>query len=181
MEIYYFKPYDIRGNLGRAYNNYMEMLPNDDDYACFLDADTMFLCPDYGEQIYNTVKAHPEAGMFTCVTNRVGNIAQLYEHHLSMIGDVIYHRRLARAIWNRYKTNVAQLYKPISGLMMIIQKKTWKTIRFADGLLGVDTDISKKLLAKKMPILLMRGVYMFHYYRLLEGVKSKSHLKKKKK
>jgi len=177
MNIYYFKPFALDKNLGKEYNRYMELLPNDDDYACFIDADTMFLCPDYGVQIYNTIIKYPNAGMFTCTTNRVGNVSQLYESHMSEISDIKHHKRLSRAIWNRYKTNCQVLKAPISGVMMVIQKKIWARFQFSKGLLGVDNDISKRIINAGLPIYLMRGIYIFHYYRLIEGAKFKKHLK----
>jgi len=178
MEIYYFSPFATDKNLGGAYNRYMELLPNDDDWACFTDGDTMFLCADYGQQILNVIKKYPDAGMLTCYTNRVGNIAQLYQGVMGQIADIRYHKRLAQQIWNKNKTNVIRLSKPISGHMMIIKKKTWLNNKFVNGLLGVDNKISEDLIKKKLPIYLMKGVYILHYYRMVEGEKYKKHLKK---
>ena len=47
-------------NIGAAYNREMELLPNDSDYACFLDADAMFLTPYFGSLIESVVKEYPE-------------------------------------------------------------------------------------------------------------------------
>ena len=103
MKIYYFTPFALDKNLGGAYNEYMQMLPNDDDWACFVDADTMFLCSDFGKQIHAVVSKYPDAGMFTCYTNRVGNQAQLYGGYMGKIADVRYHKRLAQQIWAKNK------------------------------------------------------------------------------
>lgn len=177
MKIHYITPYALDKNLGAAYNDAMEMIPSDEDYGAIQDADTMFLTPDFGTQIYEIVKKHPEAGMFTCLTNRVGNLAQCYNGRISGKSDIAYHRRLAYNLKNKYGNNVIALGKPISGLLMIMQKKVWKKYHYPNGLLGVDNKISAKLLRNGMPIYLMKGVYMFHYYRLLEGHTYKGHLK----
>lgn len=178
MEIYYFTPFASDKNLGAAYNRYMELIPNDEDWVCFTDADTMFLCPDFGQQILNVVRKYPEAGMFTCYTNRVGNTAQLYGGVMSSVTDIRYHRKLAQQVWLKNKTNVIRLSKPISGHMMIIRKGIWKETKFVNGLLGVDNKISEALLKKKLPVYLMKGVYLLHYYRMVEGEKFTKHLKK---
>jgi len=177
--IYYSTPYSLEKNLGRAYNEEMARLPKDSDWMCFVDSDTCFLMPDYGHQIHNIVERHPEAGMLTCLTNRVGCIAQLHEGKMSEISDIKYHKRIAAAVQKKYWCKVKKINIPISGVMMIMQKKLWKKIPFSEklGILGVDNLISKKILAKGYPIYLMRGVYIFHYYRMIEGIKYKKHLK----
>lgn len=174
--IYYFAPFATDKNLGAAYNHYMSLLPNDDDYACFTDADTQFLLPDYGLQLEKIVKSHKDAGMFTCLTNRVGNVAQCLDMHLSTIPDVCHHKRLAKAQWNKYGTFCQRLSKPISGMMMLLQKKVWNNVKFQDGLLTVDNKISGDILKAGYPVYLMKGIYIFHYYRLLEGSTYKKHL-----
>jgi glycosyltransferase involved in cell wall biosynthesis len=66
---------------------------------------------------------------------------------------------------------------------MCIQKSTWLQIRKEVGkrtegnnLLGVDTQITNVLLGSGKSILLMRGIYLMHYYRLAEGKSFKRHL-----
>jgi len=178
MDIYNFTPYAQNGNLGNAYNDYMALLPNDDDYACFIDGDAMFLTDDWGHQIYEIVKKNPQVGMFTCYASRVGCPAQLYNGEMSEIGDIRHHRRVAYDLKDRYKTKLTNLPNVISGHLMIIQKKTWKRFKFPNGLLGVDNYISGRIQQAGLPVVLMRGVYVMHYYRLLEGRKYKNHLNK---
>jgi len=142
MNIYYFTPYSLDKNLGAAYNQYMELLPSDDDWACFLDGDTMFLTFDWGHLIQNAVESHPEAGMFTCYTNRVNNPNQCYRKYFSENRNIVAHRNIAKVCRETCKNRVKELTRSISGMMMIIQKKTWKQFPFIEGIIGVDTDIS---------------------------------------
>lgn len=176
MGIYYFTPYSLDGNLGAAYNDYMELLPADEDWACFIDGDAKFLTPDWGEIIANTIKLHPEAGMFTCYTNRVNNPQQLYRGKFSEVRDIVHHRNIAKVCRELGKNKVKVLNRMISGVMMVIQKSTWKKFKFKDGLLGVDNDISQRLINAGKPIYLMEGIYMLHYYRMAEGRTYKKHL-----
>jgi GT2 family glycosyltransferase len=176
MNIYYFTPYSLDKNLGAAYNQYMELLPSDDDWACFLDGDTMFLTFDWGHLIQSAVESHPEAGMFTCYTNRVNNPNQCYRKYFSENRNIVAHRNIAKVCRETCKNRVKQLTRSISGMMMIIQKKTWKQFPFIEGIIGVDTDISKRLLAGGKKIFLIESVYLLHYYRLAEGRRYKKHL-----
>jgi len=176
MGIYYFTPFALDKNLGAAYNKYMELLPDDNDWACFTDGDAMFLTPDWGELIDRVVAEHPEAGMFTCYTNRVNNQQQLYRGRFSENCDIIAHRNIAKVCRTLYINRVKQLSRMISGVMMIIRKKTWREFPFEDGLLGVDNAISKRLLDAGKTVYLIEGIYMLHYYRMAEGRKYTSHL-----
>ena len=176
MNIYYFTPYSLDKNLGEAYNRYMELLPSDDDWACFLDGDTMFLTPDWGHLIQSAIEKNPGAGMFTCYTNRVNNKEQLYRGYFNTSRDVVAHRNIAKVCHETGRNRVKPLTRPLSGMMMIIQKKTWREFPFSDGLLGVDNDISRRLLKAGRSILLMESIYLLHYYRLAEGRTYKEHL-----
>jgi GT2 family glycosyltransferase len=154
----------------------MELVPNDNDWVCFLDADTMFLTPDYGHQIHRIVKKYPNTGMFTCVTNRVGNPCQRYNGEMSKNSDIIYHRQLALDLQKKHKYHVQELFCRVAGYFMLLKKETWKQVKFPDGLLGVDYEFSNELYYHGFNIMLMKGVYLFHYYRLIEGVTYKAHL-----
>jgi GT2 family glycosyltransferase len=176
MKVYYFTPYATDKNLGAAYNEYMQLLPNDDDWACFLDGDVMFLIPDWGDVIHQAIEKHPDTGMFTCYTNRVNNPQQLYRGSFNENGDIRAHRNIAIACREINRCRAIPLTRVISGMMMIIQKKTWKEFRFTDGLLKVDTDISRRLLKSGKPVRLIQGIYLLHYYRMNEGRKYTEHL-----
>jgi GT2 family glycosyltransferase len=176
MAVYYFTPYALDKNLGAAYNHYMNLLPKNNDWACFTDGDTMFLTFDWGHLIQKAIDEHPDTGMFTCYTNRVNNPNQCYRKQFSENRSIVAHRNIAKVCRETCKNRVKTLDRAISGMMMIIQKKTWREFPFADGIIGVDTDISKRLLAAGKRILLIESIYLLHYYRLAEGGKYKEHL-----
>ena len=67
---------------------------------------------------------------------------------------------------------------PISGYFMCMKKSTWKEVgKFRSGILGVDTAISNAIRKAGKKILMINNLYIFHYYRWLEGTKDKSHIK----
>jgi GT2 family glycosyltransferase len=90
---------------------------------------------------------------------------------------MIAHRNIARVCHETGKNRAKKLTRMISGVMMIIQKKTWRAFPFCDGLLGVDNDISKRLLDAGKEVRLIESIYLLHYYRLAEGRTYKKHLK----
>jgi GT2 family glycosyltransferase len=176
--IYFFQPWAYDGHLGKAYNDYMRLLPSDEDWAVLMDGDTCFLTATWGEQIRVVIERNPGVAMFSCLTNRVGNLLQCYKGELSEDPDITRHRKIAVDLAERvpYASRITR--RVISGHMMVIQKATWKKYPFAENynFLSVDNDISRRMLLKGESIRIMLGVYVFHYYRLLEGRKFTKHL-----
>lgn len=175
--IYYFTPFSTGKNLGEAYNHYANLVIDPEDWMCFKDGDVCWLTPDYGQIIEEVISQNPRTGMFTCKTNRVGNKIQCHNEIISENADMHYHIDLALKFANEKRTQVTRTFGVISGHVMIIQKKTWTKIGGAkSGLLGVDNDISRKVLAKNLRIDIMKGIYVWHTYRLKNGILSKTHL-----
>jgi len=179
--IYYFTPYDSGGNVGKAYNEHIRLVPLEDDFIALTDRDAMFLTADYGKQIEDVIKMYPGTGIFTAYCNRVGNVHQRYNGVISENHSWKYHIDLALQLQKENYLGIKQINRSISGFLMIFQKKTWQSVGgFSEkGMIAIDNDFSRKVLALGKNILLMEGVYMFHYYRLLEGGrKYKLHLQK---
>lgn len=177
--VWYFLPVSNTKNLAQAYNDYAAKIHNPDDWLVFQDRDVMYLTHDYFEIIEETIKANPQYSMFTCLTNRVGNLQQCYGGEISENADMLFHEEIASRLAREKRTDVENSIKVISGMVMIIQKKTWDLIGGAGsrGLLGVDNFISRKVLNLGKKIGIMQGLYVLHYYRLRNGVRDKSHLK----
>lgn len=178
--IHFFNPYSFEGDIGKAYNYYASIVPNPEDWICFTDGDTSWLRPDYGHHIKQIVDQNPEAGMFTCLTNRVGCIQQCYGNRISPELNMMKHIRIANDVAAGQKLKVKPLNFIISGHCMIFKKSTWERVGgFAEniGILSVDNIFSQKILDAGLKILLMEGVYIWHKYRLETGINDKSHLR----
>lgn len=178
MNVHIIKPYSIEKNLGRAYNEAMSMIP-DGDWACLMDYDTMFLTPDCGQILHEYVMKYSFAGIFTCFTNRIHSLAkdQLLDGHISENVSIDYH--IERAYNQKRKLfQVTKINHEISGFLMMVSKKTWYEIKFPEygKCLGVDNDFSKRILESGRDILRMDGLYVWHTYRLKNGIKDKTHL-----
>lgn len=161
-------------NLGQAYNQVFEMM-DDNDWVCFLDHDAMFTTSTWHKQLVDIVIKHPDVGMFTTMTNRVNNKVQLYGGRRSDNHDVRVHRTIGQQLQNQLYDQILELPRAqaISGVVMMMRKSTWQQAKFKSGFLGVDNQMHYDVLALGLKVALMRGVYVYHWYR---GDGSKSHL-----
>ena len=176
-------PYSTEKNLGKAYNDTMRLL-GDNDHACFRDGDTCWLTPDYGVHLAEYVRLYPNA-VLTCWTNRINERA---EQQINIGGvrdevDFTTHLKYANArTKDLYK--VTALHGFVSGFCMVVPKSVWNNHKFAEkqvyedrgphNLLGVDNDFTNRVRAVGVPVLRMDGLYIWHTYRLLTN--SKEHL-----
>lgn len=170
-------PFDRQKNLGRAYNEAFRRCP-DGDWLCVIDRDVMFLTPDAIEIMYQYVEQFPNAGMFTCFTNRIHPLAkdQLYLGAPSDNADVRHWEYIART-QAKSKMKVTEINRHISGFLMLIPKTTWDKVKFFETgqALGVDNQFSGDVLAAGMSIYRMDRLIVWHSYRL-ENIRDKSHL-----
>ena len=154
-------------NLGWAYNNFMEVV-DEDDWVCFLDHDAMFTTKYWYHQLNDIINKHPQVGVFSCMTNRIGNYPQKQQGIDNNNHDIKYHRSIGKEIHDTHYDKIITDHQNhlISGVIILINKKTWKSIGgFCDGFLGVDNDIHKKCIKHNIPVGIMKGVYTYHWYR----------------
>ena len=164
-KVFFIVAWSTELNIGAYYNSVMERLKSD-EYACFLDADAMFLSNDCGALIEHYVGKYPECGLFTCRTNRVNANYQVYGYW--DIEDIRYHRHIAKELSRddsiRDITNEAML---LSGVLILIRKSLWEEIgKFKPiGLKTVDNDIHLKARNCSKRVYMMNGIYVYHWYR----------------
>lgn len=176
-----YAPEEQGNNLGWAYNNFMELIP-DNDWACFLDHDATFTTRYWYYQLEKIIKDNPSFGLFTSMTNRIRpGSYQLFPDIPQDIHDIKYHRKVGNLIKEKYNTSIQDITQPprhdLSGVVILLSKDTWKNVGgFIDGFLGVDNNIHKKCRDSKIKVGLMLGVYVYHWYR---GDGDVSHLKNK--
>jgi len=187
--IYFFTPYGFDGNLGRAYNEYCKLVP-DDSWICFLDGDIMLLNKDWGHHLEEIVNKYPDTGLFTCVTNRVACTDQCYGNVISDNDSVISHRKIALELESKNRLDVEVIKYPISGYLMMFRKDVWRevggfcesvnpvlTYKIKRNIAGVDNDFSERILNKGYKIRICKGFYVLHYYRMIEGIEFKEHIR----
>ena len=174
--IYYFTPYK-KGNLGQAYNHYCNLVPNDHDWITMMDGDVMQLHMDWGEKWKKILKDNQDAGIVTCVTNRVYSPKQLTTNEMFEESDIKKHRKFALDLFEEKKYTLEKFDDFLSGLFFSFKKSTWKKVGgFADGILDVDNNFFTKVKSIKN-CYVAKGFYVLHYYRLCEGKTFTKHLK----
>lgn len=178
--IYTYIPYSTKEHdkdIGWAYNNFMEKLDND-DWVIFLDHDAMFTTIDWFHQIADIINKNPDAGEFSCVTNRIGNEFQKLKDIDDQNHDIKYHRLIGKQLQEKSRNNLVEFKHPtagLSGVVIVTSKKAWKLAGgFKSGFLSVDWDYTQRLNKLNLKTYIMTGVYVYHWYR---GDGNLSHIK----
>ena len=160
-------PYGDDRDLGRAHNEFMEMLP-EDGWGCLLDHDVMFTTREWHRQLSAAVAEKPE-GTFTCVTNRVKCPFQNVPGISMKTHDMWYHREIG---FNRLRDFGGQLRdvtgssRTPAGLMMMMSKKAWREAgKFPSGLHYMDRTMWTALRMTGRHIYIIEGLYLYHWHR----------------
>ena len=180
--IYFQIPYSTEKDIGKYYNAAMRKLSNDKDYCLFIDGDACFTTTFWGHQIDNIIKKYNNVGLFTACTNRVYCKWQIADGVDVVTNDLAYHRRFGTFISDLYYDScldVTDKRPYLSGVLILVQKRLWKAIGGfkENGMLGIDNYLHKDAKSKGFKVMLMQGVYVYHWYRNDKSVNDTSHLK----
>lgn len=158
--IHTYIPYNLDGNLGKAYNDFMQLV-NEEDWVCFLDHDAMFTNREW----YNDLQLFTEKNydLITGVTNRIANPEQKVNVDVNN-HDINYHRKVSVDLRSIYGVDITDPKYLISGVVMLVSKKTWNKVKFREGFLGVDNAFHKDLIDNNLKVGIARGLYVYHYY-----------------
>lgn len=169
--------YSFDGDLGKAYNDHMKLLPDGTDWAIFTDSDVL-LWGDFGHQFQEIIKKNSGVGILTCVCNRIGNMHgyQILDK-ISEEPNIVTHFKISENIEQTKRGKVTEVNNFISGMVMVINKQAWEDVGgFPEKTNKVDNRFSSKILRAGYRILQLDGLYVFHYYRLHKNAKDTSHL-----
>jgi GT2 family glycosyltransferase len=178
-------PYSYDKNFFEAIQTEFEKLSNPNDWLVIMDGDTMFLQPDFGCQLQDYINLYPKTGLFTCYASRCSYSYQVPQGVDQENPNVIYHKMISDKVRDLFHPQCEEIKTRIAGHLMMIQKKTWERIfpslkaRITSrkkAVLGVDTQITWAMIKAGYKVRLMKGVYIMHYFRLLEGRKDNTHL-----
>tara|TARA_A100001011_G_scaffold284786_1_gene295234 strand:+ start:567 stop:1034 length:468 start_codon:yes stop_codon:yes gene_type:complete len=148
----------------------------DEDWACFLDHDAMFTTTTWYQNIERAIK-NTDYGLVYCMTNRINPVVQKFKSVDEDNHDIRYHRKIGKTAQEKYGAEIIPYdmtdYLP-SGVCIIISQQAWKSTPygFKNGFLSVDNDIAKQCKDCGVKVGLMRGLYVYHWYR---GDGDKSH------
>jgi hypothetical protein len=165
MKIHYLQPFALDKNIGRAYNEACEPIP-DGDWICLRDGDSMFLRHDWGQQLHDIVSRHGDQyALFGCRTNRLRTDDQIYSRAFFDDPNVLHHKVIADNLAATRYADVTNFLHPLAGLLMLFPKTTWHRVRFKENRINLDAHFSNELRQQGYRIGLMEGVYCFHFYR----------------
>jgi len=162
-----FSPSEKKLNLGWVYNNFMEIV-GEEDWVLFLDYDATFTTKYWYNQLEDIIKKNTDYGLFSSFMNRVGQPFQIPNGIDRNNHDMRYHRNVGKELQNINYDNVIQFPNntPLSGVVILISKKTWKDIGgFKEGFLGVDNTLHRDCINNNIKVGLMSGFYVYHWYR----------------
>ena len=186
--IHYTTPYRTDKDLGKAYNEAMQLVTywnsyeggdksNDYTHVCLMDGDVMFLTPNWGTIIEEYVEQYPDA-VLTCRTNRIHNLSKQFD---SAIQDHSVESLIKIANFRAIKRTVTEIPpgEGMSGFLMVVPVALWQKIPFKQGIgcLGVDSQFRIDVHNAGKQILIMDGLLVYHIYRLGKPDGYKEHLK----
>ena len=178
MKVWHFTPRANDKRLGKAYNDYMSLIP-DGDSACLRDLDTCFLTPDAGNIVEQAAKQNP-LSVLVCYTNRIHPTAkaQLAPPALFDNTNMVKHIDYAELCKSFPGNKTDEVAGPLSGFFMVVPKAIWRIVRFKEGLglLGVDTQFFRDLRTAGIEIRRINSLYILHVYRMKQGIDDKTHL-----
>jgi hypothetical protein len=178
VKLHIIIPYSNSKDLGKAYNESMELIPEGDS-ALIMDYDVMLLTPDAPKIISEYAELYPKS-VLTCFTNRIHplNTEQLMTGIPDVRPNITQHLIMARQ-QAKNQTTVTEVTQHFSGFLFVLPKEVWKANKFKETgqCLGVDTEWFKQLKTNSVPVLRMNRIYVWHTYRLLNGIQNKEHLK----
>ena len=167
-----YAPSECEKNIGCAYNKFMEIIPNDDDWGCFIDHDAMFTTHNWYHQLCKIVNDNPNLGAFGARTNRINSTYQLVGNIDVYNHDISYHRKIGDHLQKKHYGDLFTIddhthQTGFSGVLILIKKSIWKKIKGfkTDGFNHVDNDLRYRLEEHNIPFHIMNGVYVYHWYK----------------
>lgn len=164
--IFHITPY-LSGDIGKGINDTIRELP-EDSWICLRDIDTMFLLPEQPMWLETLVRSNPEYDVIGASCNRLGSTYQLFGNMVSDDPDIRNHieiAKLSRATWGNSIEDVP-LGVPLAGFFLLFRKSLWLEIPFEERSIQFDLIFSNTLHAQNKRLGIMRGMYLFHTYRL---------------
>lgn len=181
VRIRYSNPFSVEKNIGKEYNEFCEDVKGDDTWICLQDGDMSYLTGTWGKQIHDVVSTHgEEISLFGCMTNRIGRNIQR-EPGMFDVHDMRDHSSKALEIekhrWGKVEDITDKKY--VAGFLMLFPKRLWLDVKFPENNIAFDDAFSLGAIKKGHRIGLMKGLYVYHLYRLWSDnpVRDRAHLK----
>lgn len=151
------------------------------EWGILRDYDCLYTTSSYGELIYFHCE-NTKANFFTCLTNRAKCVNQK-DLTAPQSNDYELHRQHGLKLQQSHFRRTTDITdgQLINGFWMCIKKELWDRIEppGSTQLLGVDSHIHKQIRKLRERIILLRGLYLYHYYNNANSEEERniSHLK----
>lgn len=161
VKMFPMTPFSIDKNLGRAYNEAMELLP-EDSWAVMMDHDAMPTTPHWYAQIAEAIAFLPDAGAFVAMTNRIASPWQRCGDQKE--NDISKHRKFGEGRRSVRTLLDISNTKGFGGVMFAFSKAVWREVGgFAHGLGCVDHSLHFGLQRIGRKVYLIEGLYVYHW------------------
>ena len=161
--IYTHIGYRPDANLGRAWNDFMALIP-DDAWAVLQDHDCVATTGRWYHQFAEAIAFRPEAGAFIVTTNRIAAPWQRAAEADPDNNDMAYHRAIGKARLARRTLLDVSRTKGWGAVAFAVSKLAWREVGgFADGLGCVDHSLHFGLQRVGRPVYLIEGCYFYHW------------------
>ena len=171
MQVHHITPGRSDKNIGKAINDLIDGLP-EDDWICLRDIDTI---PMHHLTFFEQCEAIANRGEYDlvgCMTNRLGVKYQLYKDEFSDDFDLRNHLEIGKGLYKKYGNMVEDAPSVIAGIMMLFPVRIWEYVGGfqEDGIVQkggfFDVVFNKKVRSiANGRIGVAKGIYLFHLYR----------------
>lgn len=171
MKIHYISPYSIEKNFGLAINEAVKAINYaPDDFICLTDHDTLWLLPNSKAQVEQILQTTPY-DVLGCMTNRIRSKEQLVGGYFNPDDHIRNHIAIAEQMRLSAGDLVVDAKGVMAAFMLCFRVSVWEKVGgFAEGAINFDTLFCGAVRAAGLRIGLMRGVYVFHAYRIMSKI-----------
>lgn len=171
MKVHYIQPYSTDKNIGKAINDVVKAIHyGPDDFICLTDHDVLFLLPDTKAQIERILQTTPY-DILGCMTNRIRSKEQLVGGYFNPDDRIREHVKIAELCQSAGRDLVVDAKGVMAAFMLCFRVSAWEKVGgFAEGVVNFDTIFNQACRSAGLRIGLMRGVYIFHAYRIMSKV-----------
>jgi GT2 family glycosyltransferase len=150
-------------NYGAWMNQVMSSSPS--EWVLFHDHDIFLANKNWFSLLLRAIEKEPQAGLFSCMTNRIGNPAQKAPGADRLTNDLAYHIKFAEDFERRDLLKEAT--RPVSGLMMLTSRTAWNDCGgFRErGIIGVDNAYYGAIKRAGYKVYIINNLYVYHRYR----------------
>ncbi len=183
MKLFFLTPFSFEKDLGRAYNEAIQYMP-DDCWISVQDYDVMWTKTEIPQMeiMKRYIQKYPDTGLFTSYASRTKNANQKYEGGVHQDKDSLKYwniKQNEQILKYGESLEIIDIPNEISGFHMIFSKETWKENPFEEGIgcLSVDNRFAWGIHRLQKPVRLMKALLAIHFYRLDTDITDISHLK----